>query len=486
MFFRNYRNIQIRFSGKVLRPDYSEWAIVFVTAIASFISAFDMSVVNIVLPVISKSMNASVGDVSLSVTVYLLVLSGLILSLGRIGDFIGFKKIFLIGFVIFAIGSLLCGFSFSIQFLIISRIIQAIGGAMFTAVGPAIITTAIPKQKRGKSLGFQVSLSALGFATGPGIGGLCSEFLGWRWIFFLNIPIVILGIYFGRKYLPDITKNVGLRHFDLFGMVASFVCIASLLLGFSLYQVPGTSDSTLLLCFVVGCIALCAFIISEKRSKHPLIYPGIFRNKNFTLGVISCIIVMALFSGVTYLLPYYLIGFRKLDPILSGLIMTAPAVMSIVVAPISGWLADINGSRMVSIGCIIITIIAFFLFSTLNDTTGILVIVVYLIIMRFSTTAFSSPNGRLIMSSCPQGAEGNASGILMTARYAGMNAGIALFQTIFAVRMYIEGVPRDGTPLVGRITHAMSLTGYQTVYLVAMVLAALTLILVLYTRDETQ
>ncbi|PWR69850.1 MFS transporter [Methanospirillum lacunae] len=135
---------------------------------------------------------------------------------------------------------------------------------------------------------------------------------------------------------------------------------------------------------------------------------------------------------------------------------------------------------MVSIGCIIITISASFLFSTFDDNTIILVIVVYLIIMRFSTTAFSSPNGRLIMSSCPQGAEGNASGILMTARYAG----IALFQTIFAVRMYIDGVPRDGTPLVGRITHAMSLMGYQTVYLVAMVFAVLTLILVLHTRDE--
>jgi EmrB/QacA subfamily drug resistance transporter len=469
----------------LLASDYSEWVVVFIIAIAAFLSAFDMSVVNIVLPVISKSMGASVGDVSLSVTVYLLVLSGLILSLGRIGDYIGFKEIFILGFGIFAVGSLLCGLSFNIQSLIIFRIIQAIGGAMFTAVGPAIITTAIPKRKRGESLGFQVSLSALGYATGPGIGGFCAEFLGWRWIFFLNVPVAILGIYFGRRYLPGFEKKADLKHLNIFGMVASFVCITSILLGFSLYQVPGTADSTLLLCFLVGLISLCVFVIFEKLTKNPLIYPGIFQNRNFTLGVVSCFITMALFSGVTYLLPYYLIGFRKLDPILSGMIMTAPAVMSIIVAPISGWLADTKGSRMVSVGCIIITIIAFFLFSTFNDNTSLLVIIVYLIVMRFSTTAFYSPNGRLIMSSCPQGSEGSASGIMMTARYAGMNIGIALFQTIFAVRMYMYGVPRDGTPLVGRITHAMSLVGYQAVYLVAMVLAALALIMVLHTRNES-
>ncbi len=444
-----------------------------------------MSVVNIVLPIISESMNVSVGDISLSVTVYLLVLSGLILTVGRIGDFIGFKKIFLYGFGFFAVGSLLCGLSFSIEFLIISRIIQAIGGAMFTAVGPAIITTAIPKSKRGESLGIQVSLSALGFATGPGIGGFCADFLGWRWIFFLNIPVAIIGIYYGKKYLPGHGKKLDLIHLDFVGMASCFFAITSFLLGCSLYQVPGTSDTTLLTCFTVALVSFLVFLISEKRAYLPLITPGIFRNRNFTLGVVTCFITMALFSGVTYLLPYYLIGFRKFDPILSGMIMTVPAIMSIIVAPLSGWIADRKGSKMVSVGCVSITIVAFFLFSTFNDTTSLLVIVVYLIVMRFSTTAFYSPNGRLIMSSCPKGAEGNASGIMMTARYAGMNLGISLFQTIFAVRMYLYGVPRDGTPLIGRITHAMSQTGYHTVYLVAMVLAILTLILVLQTRNES-
>ncbi|MDD1723502.1 MAG: MFS transporter [Methanospirillum sp.] len=459
--------------------------IVFITAIAAFITAFDISAMNIVLPVLSNSMNISTGDASLSITVYFLVLSGLILSLGRISDFVGFKKIFLYGFGIFAIGSILCGFSFSIHSLIVFRIIQAVGGAMFTAVGPAIITTSISKNRRGESLGIQVSMSALGFAMGPGMGGLCSDYLGWRWIFLFNVPIALFGIYYGSRYLPGNVLKPDLPHLDVVGMSASFLGITSILLGFSLYQVPGTPDAVLLFCFLVGLISLLVFGISEKRARIPLISPGIFRNRNFSLGVLSCFIVMALFSGVTYLLPYYLIGFHKLDPTLSGMIMTAPAVMSIIIAPISGWLSDMKGSRVVSAGCMLITIIAFFLFSTFNDSTSVLVIVLYVIIMRFSTTAFYGPNGRLIMSSCPQGAEGNASGIMMMVRYTGMCAGIALFQTIFAVRMYIEGVPRDGTPLVGRITHAMSLMGYQAVFLVAMLFAVLTLILVLQTRNDT-
>jgi MFS family permease len=201
------------------------------------------------------------------------------------------------------------------------------------------------------------------------------------------------------------------------------------------------------------------------------------------LGIVACFIITALFSGVTYLMPLYLVNSRHLDSFLAGLIMTVPALLSMIVAPVAGSLSDRYGSPVVSAIAIGMSAIGFLFFFTFNPATAITIIVTGIVITRVSTSAFFGPNGRLIMGHCYPDAVGNGSGVMMTVRKAGLTLGIALFQSVFALRMYAEGIPRDGTPLVPKLTPALSVLGYQAVYTVAFVLCIIVIAILLVTRD---
>jgi len=451
---------------------------------ASFIGALDMSIVNISVPAIIREWNIPIGLGSLVIISYLLTVTCLVLIMGKLADRHGFRNLLLTGFFIFGIGSALCGIAPDIWFLIGSRIVQAVGAAMLAAVGPAIITRYLPESVRGRSLGYLIAFSALGFAVGPGLGGLFSEYFSWRWIFTLNIPVVIAAIFVGRYCIPEDTKLPDKEHPDYAGVSLFIVSLASILGAASLFQVPGTPDSVLILLSLIGAAAGILFLFRERKRSDPLISRSLLKNRYFNRGIVACFIITALFSGVTYLMPLYLVNSRHLDQFLAGLIMMIPALISIIAAPVSGSLSDRFGSPIVSAGAIGLSAIGFLVFFTFNPTTAVIVIVAGMMITRVSTASFFGPNGRLIMGQCPPESLGNGSGVMMTVRHAGLVVGIALFQSVFAIRMYLEGIPRDGTPLVPRITPAQSVLGYQAVYLTAFCLALVVIALVIFTRDR--
>jgi EmrB/QacA subfamily drug resistance transporter len=453
-------------------------------SLASLLGALDMSIVNIANPAIIKSFQVSVGMGSLVILSYVLTISTLILLMGKLGDRYGFRTLFIAGLAIFGIGSFLCGIAPDIYFLIGSRILQASGAAMFSAIGPAIITGYLPESDRGKSLGYLISLSAVGFALGPGVGGFISQYAGWHWIFFLNLPIVVIAIIFGWYCLPRQVVPAVQKPLQLTGPLAFILATLCILLAFSLFQVPGTPDLTLILLFASGIGFGLLFWQLEKRNPDPLIGPALFRNPHFRSGIIACLIVTMLFSGVTYLMPLYLVNSRHLDQFTAGMIMTVPALLSIIVAPTAGSLADRHGSVLVSSVAIGLTAAGFLVFAMFDPVTIIIVIVAGMVVTRVSTAAFFGPNGKLIMNHCPEGMVGNGSGVMMTIRHVGLVLGIALFQSIFALRMYAAGIPRDGTPLVPRLTPALSELGYQAVYLTSFVLCIVVILILRKTKEE--
>jgi len=182
-------------------------------------------------------------------------------------------------------------------------------------------------------------------------------------------------------------------------------------------------------------------------------------------------------------MPLYLVNSRHLDNFLAGLIMTVPAIISMIAAPISGSLADKYGSPKVSAVSIGLAAIGFLIIFTFNPLTAIVVIIGAMIVTRVSTAAFFGPNGRLIMGHCTPDTVGTGADMMMAVRHAGLVCGIALFQSVFAIRMYLEGIPRDGTPLVPRLTPALSVLGYQAVYLTAFILCVIAVVLCLASRD---
>jgi DHA2 family metal-tetracycline-proton antiporter-like MFS transporter len=457
--------------------------IVATVSLASLVGALDMSIVNITVPTIIKSWQIPIGLGSLIIISYMLTITGLILFMGKLGDRYGFRSLFTIGLVLFGLGSFLCGVSTEITSMIASRVIQGAGAAMFSAIGPAVITTYLPLSVRGKSLGFLIAMSAVGLALGPGLGGFISQYIGWRWVFFINLPIVLVALVMSWYSIPSASGTTEQKPLNFIGPALFVMALILVLSAFSFYQVPGTPDFVLLLLFMSGCIVGGIFVLRERNNPDPLISPALIRNRDFRLAIVTCFIITLLFSGVTYLMPLYLINSRHLDQSLAGLIMTVPALLSIVVAPAAGSLADRHGSLSISIIAVGLAAAGFLIFFTFNPLTLVIVIVAGMVVTRVSTAAFFGPNARLIMGHCPPDSVGDGSGIMMTARHVGMVFGIAFFQSVFAIRMYAAGIPRDGTPLVAKLTPALSVLGYQAVYLTAFALCILVIFLVHMTRD---
>mgnify|MGYP003800388913 CR=1 FL=1 len=457
--------------------------IVATVSLASLLGALDMSIVNITVPTIDKAWQIPVGVGSLIIISYMLTITALILFMGKLGDRYGFRKIFLCGLALFGIGSLLCGLAPNVTSLILSRVLQGAGAAMFSAIGPAVITTYLPLSVRGRSLGFLIAMSAVGYAIGPGLGGFISQYAGWRWAFFVNLPIVIVAFVMSWHCIPAATGDTEHKPLNYLGPALFVLATILILSAFSFYQVPGTPDAVLIALFISGCIVAAVFVLRERKNTDPLINPVLVHNRDFRRAVVTCFIITTLFSGVTYLMPIYLINSRHLDQFLAGLIMTVPALLSIIVAPASGSLADRHGSLAISIIAVGLAAAGFLIFVTFNPLTLVVVIIAGMIVTRVSTAAFFGPNARLIMGHCPPDSVGDGSGVMMTVRHIGMVFGIAFFQSVFAIRMYMEGIPRDGTPLVNKLTPALSVLGYQAVYIVSFVLCLVVILIIRHTKD---
>ena len=238
-------------------------------------ASLDGTIVNIALPTISESFNISSSTVSWVSTIYLLVMAGCVLIFGKISDIIGFKKIFLSGFVVFTLGSFLSGFLpealNSFYMLVGSRVIQAVGGAMIASIGPAMIAAFIPMSFKGKAMGIIMTIAALGMALGPTLGGFLTQYMSWHWIFFINIPVGIIAFMLGAKVIPATPSRGDLSGFDKGGAALIFVGLAALLFAVSEANALGWTSLPIAGSIVIATISLGYFIIHELRSPDPIL-----------------------------------------------------------------------------------------------------------------------------------------------------------------------------------------------------------------------
>lgn len=233
--------------GRLFMKDRKTIAIVVAVGIGTFMSALDTSVINLAMPLIQKDFGVSMSMLEWVLTAYLLVVSSLLLTYGRMSDLYGQKRIYLTGFFIFVVGSALCGLSANIAMLISFRIVQALGSGMLFATGPAIITNAVPPENRGKALS-AISVSvALGLTSGPLIGGLLATHVGWPSIFYINVPVGIIGIAMVMKFVPDIKPKNEKIPFDIVGSILIFAGLLLILLPLNISgDLPGALFAVLL------------------------------------------------------------------------------------------------------------------------------------------------------------------------------------------------------------------------------------------------
>lgn len=445
-------------------------------AIGTFMSALDSSVVNIALPTIQEHFSASLSIIQWVVMSYLLFISSLLITYGRLGDMYGHKKIYISGFYIFTAGSLFCGFAPSIMILIIARIIQAIGAGMMMAIGPAIITDNTPSKERGKYLGYNALSVAVALATGPVVGGFLTSILGWESIFYVNIPIGILGVYFASKVISD-TDILEKQKFDIKGTAIIFTALISILLPLSYTEKYGWSNPYIIVALIGGLSLLALFIYVERHIDSPMIDLTLFKNRVFSMSNISALLNYMAQYCVTLLMPYYLQDLRGLVPSRAGLLMMPIPLTTMIIAPISGSLSDkIDSLYMSAIGMGILSV-GILLLSRLQFNTPNHLIILSMMIVGLGVGLFQTPNNSAIMGSAPGNRRGVASSILATMRNIGMVLGIAVSGAIFNnYRNYLTS-SLSSSGITGEELRIKAFTGAINLsYTIAAILAAVAII----------
>lgn len=401
-------------------------------AAAIFMSNLDISIVNISLPVISRYFDVGIGTVSRVVLVYFLILTSFLLGFGKLGDIKGFRKVFIAGFIVFMIGSFLCGLSTNIHMLIGFRIIQAIGGSILTALSPAIVSVLLPPEIRGRSLGIVGTSGALGITLGPAIGGFITASLSWHWIFFINIPLGFIAIIIGSSVLPKTMSQTTDTRFDTIGASLIFFALMTLLYAMNMGQERGWMSFVILSSFVFSIVFFSVFFIREKKISYPILDMGLFRNRNFSMGMLASFFVLMILNGTIFLFPFYLEIARELEIDKAGLLLVIPSAVMIFMGPVTGSVSDKIGSRwLCTIGMFLCTG-AFFMFSSLHGSSSVSFIAVSLAWFGLTAGLFMAPNSSLVMGEAPQEKQGIASGVMMLVRHGGGVLGICLFETVFS------------------------------------------------------
>ena len=417
---------------KSVKSSDNKWLVFSFVAIGIFMSTLDGSIVNIALPTIMKDLSAPLAYMEWVVMIYLLTIFSLLLSFGRLSDIVGRRSIYVLGLIVFSIGSLFCGMAGNAILLIAARSFQGIGAAMIMACTPALVVDIFPVSERGKALGMVGAVVASGLTTGPVLGGLLLHFFPWQAIFYINIPIglstAVAAAILLRGGSADVTRK---ETFDWTGALLLAFCFGCFLVAVTHgYEWGYISIPTiLLLCF--SAIFAAGLVVVETRVAHPIIEISLLRVRLFILPVVSAIILFASLFTLVFLMPFYLMYPCGFSVDRAGYIMVTLFIFLFFVSPVSGAISDRIGSRtLCAIG---MGVLAYSLFSIagLSPSSTVFPIVWRLALAGIGTAIFLPPNSSAAMSAVPPNRRGVAAGTVAAARNLGMVLGVALAGAIF-------------------------------------------------------
>jgi EmrB/QacA subfamily drug resistance transporter len=433
-------------------------------------SALDSSVVNTILPVLRRTFNSDIAAIEWVVTVYLLVISGLLLSFGRLGDMRGNKAVYVGGFGVFVVSSMVCGLAPTVSVLVAARSVQALGGAMLAANSPAILTKTFPSSRRGQALGIQAMITYLGLVVGPSLGGWLATQLSWRAVFYINVPVGLLALLLSLKVIPGDATHENQERFDFAGAALFTAGLMALLLGLNRGHIWGWASPVTLGVLALALGLLAVFVVIESRVPDPMLDLSLFRVRVFSAATVSAILNYVCLYSIVFLMPFYLIQGRGLTAAQAGAILTGQPLVMALVAPLSGALSDKLGSRLLSTLGMGVLACALFLYSRLGAGTSLTQVMLTMACSGLGVGLFASPNTSALMGAASRRRQGIAASIMATARTVGMALGIgftgAVFNTVLA-----QGTPAGASSTLFAATH-VSFLAVIAVALLGMVTSA--------------
>ena len=423
-------------------PARSPWSVFAAVALGTFMATLDSSIVNVALPTLAHTFGATVTQIEWVSLSYVLTITGLLLPFGRLGDTLGRRRLFLVGLSLFTLGSGACAFAVSTATLVAARLLQGVGAGILSANSVALITAAFPREIRGRALGMVGAVVGLGLTVGPPLGGWMLSHFGWPSIFYVNLPIGVFGVWFGRNVLPRESHDIaaGLRApFDFTGAVLTIVALIGLTLALSRGTAWGWSSARTIACAAAGFAALAAFVVLEPRAAEPLVDFSFFADSSFRVPMLSLFLSFVGLFAAVFLVPFYLQRTAGMEPAAIGRVLVVVPLLLLLVSPVSGVLSDRLGSRALAVAGLALTSTGLALLAWMSDHAGeqplgVMPIIGGLFVVGLGQGLFQPPNSSSAMSSVPFERLGLASGLLATMRNLGTLFGIGLAAAVYEGR----------------------------------------------------
>ncbi|SYZ72572.1 Drug resistance transporter, EmrB/QacA subfamily [Candidatus Zixiibacteriota bacterium] len=437
-----------------LQPENAayKWLVLAGVMITTFMAVLDATIVNVALPKLMSSFGVSVDQVEWVLTAYLLVFGVMLPSSGWLADHLGYKFIFLIGVLLFTIGSVLCSLAWDFNMLIVFRIVQGAGSGILMPVGMAILTRAFPPEKRGIALAFWTVAASASVSLGPAIGGYLIDNYSWHSIFDVNVPVGIFGMAALMIILREYKAETS-RSFDLIGFVSLTAFLTFLLLalanGNSAWNTGGWTSNYILTCLAISVVGLVVFLITEFSVKHPLIELNLFKNFNFAVSNIILFIFGFGMFGSTFLLPIYLQDSLGYTPLQAGLVFLPVGIIQGISAPLAGVFSDRFSPKIPAFLGLVIMAYTFYQFSTLSLYSERPEIMIPLYLRGLAMGILFAPLTTMAISEISHQRMAQASGLFNVIRQIGGSFGVAVFgstltrRTIYHAAIYGQQVNAD-------------------------------------------
>src|SRR5512142_1957384 len=415
-----------------------KWIVLSVTTIGALMAAIDSTIVILGLPEMMVKLHADLIEMIWVIMAYILVSTVFLLTFGRVADMLGRIRMYNLGFVIFTIGSALCGFSVNATQLIIFRLVQGTGAAMMVVNSVALITEVFPPNERGKALGINAVTFSFGGVAGPILGGLILTLADWRWIFFINVPVGIVGAIWGYLALKELSTRKKGEAFDLPGALSFSLGLTALLIALTLGIQFNFTSPPILALFAVFLVGVGFFLWWERRAKNPVVDLTLFRDRIYNFSVLSAMIQSLALFAVNFLIIFYLQGVLGYDALKAALLLIPLPILTSIMAPIGGNIADRIGARIPATIGLLIQGAALVWFMRLTPASPYWQTAVGLGVMGLGGGLFYPPNTSAAMNAAPKNRLGIASGTLATLRQAGMVTSFAL-----ALAVAASSIPRQ-------------------------------------------
>ncbi|MGK5509905.1 MFS transporter [Brevibacillus formosus] len=403
---------------------------VYLASFGLFITYIDSTIINVALPSVINDYHIGLDLAAWLINAFVLTLAVLLIATGKMSEIFGKAKVYTCGLILFLISSFMCGISPNIYLLILFRIIQGIAGAMIIPTSMSLAREAVPKEMVGRAIGIWGAIGALGAASGPPIGGIITEYFGWRWVFFINIPFILVILPATLRILKNYYHERKAAHFDPLGMLSIGISIFFLIFAILKGQEMGWTSVEIISYLFICIVSFLIFLGIEQKIKHPLMDFSIFRNKVYVAGLVSNLLAGMLTMGVNMLIPEYLTQVKEYDLILVSVLTTLLPLTSLFVGPLIGRLADKAGFFIpLTIGYVCALSGFLGLFLTRMDLPMIWLIIILLItgtgngILMITCVAVST-------SSLPPQQLSIGSGVFSMVRNVGGALGVAIMVSI--------------------------------------------------------